>query len=122
MDTAEAAAFEQTADETGTPEADNSKESRFGHFAWPGQPADAFATEDEAAIVDEQTETVAEETSIESESEQGVEEDTEAFLEKVFSQLDGNGNGNGKVDVEEEGHGLLRRRRMGSVLKEIDED
>jgi len=26
------------------------------------------------------------------------------------------------VDVEEEGHGLLRRRRMGSVLKEIDED
>jgi hypothetical protein len=122
MDTAEAAAFEQTADETGTPEADNSKESRFGHFAWPGQAADAFATEDEAAFVDEQTETVAEESSIEGESEQGVEEDTEAFLEKVFSQLDGNGNGNGKVDVEEEGHGLLRRRRMGSVLKEIDED
>jgi hypothetical protein len=47
-----------------------------------------------------------------------VEEDTEAFLEKVFSQLDANG----QADVEEEGHGLLRRRRMGSVLKEIDED
>ena len=47
-----------------------------------------------------------------------VEEDTEAFLEKVFSQLEVNG----QADVEEEGHGLLRRRRMGSVLKEIDED
>jgi len=47
-----------------------------------------------------------------------VEEDTEAFLEKVFSQLEVNG----QAEVEEEGHGLLRRRRMGSVLKEIDED
>jgi hypothetical protein len=49
---------------------------------------------------------------------EGVEEDTEAFLEKVFSQLEVNG----QADVEEEGHGLLRRRRMGSVLKDIDED
>jgi hypothetical protein len=48
---------------------------------------------------------------------EGVEEDTEAFLEKVFSQLEVNG----QADVEEEGHGLLRRRRMGSVLKDIDE-
>ncbi|MGH8948480.1 MAG: hypothetical protein ACRDXF_06420, partial [Acidimicrobiia bacterium] len=55
---------------------------------------------------------------VETEVEPDVEEDTEAFLEKVFSQLEVNG----KVDVEEEGHGLLRRRRMGSVLKEIDED
>jgi anion-transporting ArsA/GET3 family ATPase len=47
-----------------------------------------------------------------------VEEDTEAFLEKVFSQLEVNG----QPEVEEEGHGLLRRRRMGSVLKEIEED
>jgi Domain of unknown function (DUF4388) len=47
-----------------------------------------------------------------------VEEDTEAFLEKVFSELEVNG----QADVEEEGHGLLRRRRMGSVLKEIDEN
>jgi hypothetical protein len=123
METADVATvFEQAADQTDAPEADDSKESRFGHFAWPSRPADTFASEDEAAAVDEQTETVAEGTSFDSESEQGVEEDTEAFLEKVFSQLDGNGNGNGKVDVEEEGHGLLRRRRMGSVLKEIDED
>jgi hypothetical protein len=123
MDTSDVdAVFEQTADETDAPEADDSKESRFGHFAWPSRPADAFASDDEAPTVDEQTETVAEGTSLDSEAEQGVEEDTEAFLEKVFSQLDANGNGNGKVDVEEEGHGLLRRRRMGSVLKEIDED
>jgi hypothetical protein len=125
METADVATvFEQAADQTDAPEADDSKESRFGHFAWPARPADAFAAEDEAGTAHEQTETVAEGTEVDSESEQGVEEDTEAFLEKVFSQLDGNGNGNGtgKVDVEEEGHGLLRRRRMGSVLKEIDED
>ncbi|HEU4894325.1 MAG TPA: DUF4388 domain-containing protein [Acidimicrobiia bacterium] len=37
-----------------------------------------------------------------------VEEDTEAFLEKVFSELDP------EPEVEE-GHGLLRRRRMGTL-------
>lgn len=37
------------------------------------------------------------------------EDDTEAFLEKVFSELDSD-------DSEtEEGHGLLRRRRMGTL-------
>ena len=36
-----------------------------------------------------------------------VEEDTEAFLEKVFSELDT------PSDEEEQGYGLLRRRRMG---------
>ncbi|HWB87902.1 MAG TPA: DUF4388 domain-containing protein [Acidimicrobiia bacterium] len=38
-----------------------------------------------------------------------VEEDTEAFLEKVFSELDTS------EPEAEEGHGLLRRRRMGSL-------
>lgn len=37
-----------------------------------------------------------------------VEEDTEAFLEKVFSELD-------ETDEENEGHGLLRRRRLGAL-------
>ena len=46
-----------------------------------------------------------------------VEEDTEAFLEKVFSELESNGQPD-----DDQGHGLLRRRRMGSVLKELDED
>ena len=38
-----------------------------------------------------------------------VEEDTEAFLEKVFSELESS------EPEAEEGHGLLRRRRMGSL-------
>lgn len=38
-----------------------------------------------------------------------VEEDTEAFLEKVFSELDSS------EPETEEGHGLLRRRRMGTL-------
>lgn len=46
--------------------------------------------------------------------EVGVEEDTEAFLEKVFSQLETEPQGG------DEGHGLLRRRRMGPTLKEED--
>lgn len=47
-----------------------------------------------------------------------VEEDTEAFLEKVFSEL-GSAENEDDSDSEEseseEGHGLLRRRRMGSL-------
>lgn len=47
-----------------------------------------------------------------------VEEDTEAFLEKVFSEL-GSAEGEDASDPEEsesdEGYGLLRRRRMGSL-------
>ncbi len=104
------------------------RDSRFGHFvratdvASPsevtadyGQPA--VAETEEGQQVDAAT---AFEPAVET-AETGaaaVEEDTEAFLEKVFSQLEVNG----QADVEEEGHGLLRRRRMGSVLKEIDED
>ena len=54
---------------------------------------------------------------LESGDEEEVEEDTEAFLEKVFSELESNGQ-----PEQDEGHGLLRRRRLGSVLKELDED
>ena len=45
----------------------------------------------------------------EDESDDDVEEDTEAFLEKVFSELDRSDEG------EEEGYGLLRRRRLGAM-------
>lgn len=38
-----------------------------------------------------------------------VEEDTEVFLEKVFSELEA------PEEDAEEGHGLLRRRRMGTL-------
>lgn len=108
-----------------------SKESRFGSFVHSARTESAFAGEDEEpglapAAEAEDVEAPAEpgftvdSPSFQAETAQGedVGEDTEAFLEKVFSQLDSNG----KADVEEEGHGLLRRRRMGSVLKEIDED
>jgi hypothetical protein len=69
------------------------------------QPAAVFEAQDETAPV------------LETPSDlDAVEEDTEAFLEKVFSQLESNGQ------PEEEGHGLLRRRRLGSVLKELNEE
>ena len=41
-----------------------------------------------------------------------VEEDTEAFLEKVFSELE---TPEEPEEPEEEGYGLLRRRRMGAI-------
>ena len=45
-----------------------------------------------------------------AEDEEGdVEEDTEAFLEKVFSELDSS------EEDGEEGYGLLRRRRLGAM-------
>lgn len=43
-----------------------------------------------------------------------VKEDTEAFLEKVFSGLDSN-------EAPEEGYGLLRRRRLGA-LRDLSND
>jgi hypothetical protein len=49
------------------------------------------------------------------------EEDTEAFLEKVFSELESSDDPESSDDSEEpdsepeEGHGLLRRRRMGTL-------
>ena len=43
-----------------------------------------------------------------------VEEDTEAFLEKVFSELETSEPETSESEAEE-GYGLLRRRRMGSL-------
>ncbi len=48
------------------------------------------------------------------EAAEEVEEDTEAFLEKVFSGLDSN-------EAPEEGYGLLRRRRLGA-LRDLSND
>jgi hypothetical protein len=45
-----------------------------------------------------------------------VEEDTEAFLEKVFSELESSDEEpEEQQEPEDEGHGLLRRRRMGTL-------
>jgi len=121
---------------------DAAKESRFGHFVRSVRSESDFAPGDDdtaegaeggadsteerpyAAIGEAEPETQdqaedQQEPSLQDDIESGVvEEDTEAFLEKVFSQLDADG----PAEVEDEGHGLLRRRRMGAVLKEIDED
>ena len=56
------------------------------------------------------------EVSSDDETPAAVGEDADAFLEKVFSEL-------GPAEEQEsEGHGLMRRRRMGSILRELGED
>ena len=50
-----------------------------------------------------------------TEDDVDVEEDTEAFLEKVFSELEGAEEEPEEEAEGEEGFGLLRRRRMGSL-------
>jgi Domain of unknown function (DUF4388) len=96
------------------------KESRFGQFLTGARGDTAPAPIEVAESIQDDYQAPADEFpdsgSDDSTPDDGIEADTEAFLEKVFSQLDVND------EVEEEGHGLLRRRRMGSVLKEIDED
>ncbi|HEY5889718.1 MAG TPA: hypothetical protein VIW94_03315, partial [Acidimicrobiia bacterium] len=49
-------------------------------------------------------------------SDASSDDDTEAFLEKVFSDL------GEEPATTEDGHGLMRRRRMGSILRELGED
>lgn len=78
---------------------------------WWKEPTDDDTSEDR----DEQTPAVVAEGLSEipavggSEEGADVEGDTEAFLEKVFSELE-------STEPEaEEGHGLLRRRRMGTL-------
>ena len=123
-ETDDAPAADADADADAQPEP-ATRDSRFGQFA-----AKAESTEDGGTGLDlgyqsnafaeptpETAEEAAPEATYESPADLGaVEEDTEAFLEKVFSQLESNGQ------PEEEGHGLLRRRRLGSVLKEVTED
>ena len=80
--------------------------SIFGSFA-PG------ASKEPAAVFKEE---LSEVPTVGEDDEDGeVEEDTEAFLEKVFSELDSS------TDEEEEGYGLLRRRRMG-VMRDSSRD
>ena len=56
-------------------------------------------------------------TRVKDENEAEVEEDTEAFLEKVFSGLDSDES----QQPQEEGYGLLRRRRLGA-LRDLSND
>ena len=71
------------------------------------------ASKEPAAVFKEE---LSEVPTVGEDDEDGeVEEDTEAFLEKVFSELDSS------TDEEEEGYGLLRRRRMG-VMRDSSRD
>ncbi len=77
--------------------------SIFGAFA-PG------ASKEPAAVVKEDLSQVP--MVDEGDEDDEVEDDTEAFLEKVFSELDDSSD---EEEGEEEGYGLLRRRRMGAI-------
>jgi hypothetical protein len=91
------------------------RDSRFGQFAAKVEAEEGHGVE--LGYQSTFADPTPAETGYEAPADLGaVEEDTEAFLEKVFSQLESNGQ------PEEEGHGLLRRRRLGSVLKEVTED
>ncbi|MEX2251520.1 MAG: DUF4388 domain-containing protein [Acidimicrobiia bacterium] len=102
------------------PQPEAQRDSRFGQFRH-------MAAVEESDVEQTQTEPESQPVAFAPQEElvpaletpsdlDAVEEDTEAFLEKVFSQLENNGQ------PEEEGHGLLRRRRLGSVLKELNEE
>lgn len=119
------AAETEVADSAEATEQDEpAKDSRFGHFVRAAQVQTPPPVVERPELAEEPVDQYEEDEypdapSIEPAADlEDVEEDTEAFLEKVFSQLEVNG----QPEVEDEGHGLLRRRRMGSVLKEIDED
>lgn len=121
----EAAAETAVADsDDATEQGEPAKDSRFGHFVRATQVESPAPVVESAELAEEPVDSYEDDEYldapvIESAADfEDVEEDTEAFLEKVFSQLEVNG----QPEVEEEGHGLLRRRRMGSVLKEIEED
>jgi hypothetical protein len=85
---------------------DEKTTSIFGAFA-PG------ASKEAAAVVKEDLSQVpmVDEGDEDDEVDE-VEDDTEAFLEKVFSELDDSSD---EEEGEEEGYGLLRRRRMGAM-------
>jgi hypothetical protein len=86
--------------------------------SWWDEPVAEVAADEEveSPVFDEEE---VDETPVsvdESSAVVAADEDTEAFLEKVFSDI---GEETASVD---DGHGLMRRRRMGSILRELGED
>ena len=117
-DESEQAEADTGAEEVAQPEPAH-RDSRFGQFAAKVEATDGGSGLElgyQSSAFAEPVPSGSEAAPEASADLEGVEEDTEAFLEKVFSQLEPNGQ------PEEEGHGLLRRRRLGSVLKEVSED
>ena len=92
--------------------ADESDEDVDPNQSWWQEPKEEAASveDDESRAPAVVSEGLSEIPAVESSDEESdVEEDTEAFLEKVFSELDSS------EPEAEEGHGLLRRRRMGTL-------
>jgi hypothetical protein len=90
--------------------------------------SDDTSDEDVDVVVDADSEDETDESSkveeyvtgfdaADDDSESDDDEDTEAFLEKVFSELEP-----AAEDADTGGHGLTKRRRIGSILRELDED
>lgn len=94
--------FESSDGDVGQPDADGSW--------WREPEAEDESGEQEvgAPTPEVVSEGLSEIPSVEARDDE-VEEDTEAFLEKVFSELESSDS------EDDEGHGLLRRRRMGSL-------
>jgi hypothetical protein len=86
------------------PQPESADESGDAMYAEPAEPAWAEQTAMESATAEMATRVEASE----------VEEDTEAFLEKVFSDVE-------PTEEADEGYGLLRRRRMG-VLRDLSNE
>ena len=86
-------------------EEEQATESMFGRFAARAGAAVEGTPNSEVEAIETPTPTLT------VEPEETVEDDTEAFLEKVFSEL---GSTDEEPD-EEEGYGLLRRRRLGAA-------
>ena len=76
------------------------------------QPTDAVVEDPAEQLVAADTEESEEDAEADSADDA---EDTDAFLEKVFSEVS-------TEPSEEDGHGLMRRRRMGSILRELGEE
>jgi len=92
--------FEEPADETPTEVAAEHDEADIA--AGEVDPNQSWWNEPEREAAAKEADATA------ASATEDVEEDTEAFLEKVFSELE-------PTDTSDEGYGLLRRRRMGAL-------
>lgn len=112
---------DETEDGTDDESVDESVDARADESWWqepeedlPAAPSD----EETPEVVSENLSEIPSVGNTDEDDSGDVEEDTEAFLEKVFSEL-GSAEGEDASDPEEsesdEGYGLLRRRRMGSL-------
>ncbi|MEA1903853.1 MAG: DUF4388 domain-containing protein [Actinomycetota bacterium] len=112
--------WEEPGDESEEPadhEAESVATDVFEGAEEPSPVAESEPVEDEyVEAADEEAEETDEESLIpaiaEASDTADVEEDTEAFLEKVFSELDSPPE---EPSSQDEGHGLLRRRRLGAI-------